>query len=66
MDKEKITRTQVRFPDAIYLAVRHIAAATNVSFNKALISLISQALESHHDQIPKSLLDQLTGQRETD
>jgi hypothetical protein len=59
-------RTQTRFPDAIYEAVRHVGAAEGISFNAALVSLISQALGSHRDQLPTKLLSQLKDQLRTD
>gem|GEM_PF-4221526 len=59
-------RTQVRFPDEIYSAVRHVAAAEHKSFNAALLGLLTQALEFHHEQLPTNLLLSLKGQQQTD
>ena len=59
-------RTQTRFPDEIHEAVRHVAAAEGQSFNSALIALVSQALESRHDQLPTMLLSRLRDRPQID
>lgn len=66
MQEKNIVRTQVRFPEALHLAVRHVAADTQASFNETLTALVFQALEAHHDRLPKKLLSQLEGLRPTD
>ena len=45
-------RTQVRLPDDVYFGVRHVAAATETSFNGAIIALLQEALANHREQIP--------------
>lgn len=51
-----IHRTQVRFPSDIYFRVRHVAAAMDISFNAAVMTLLQEALEGHHEQFPNPLL----------
>ena len=45
-------RTQIRLPEEVYFEVRHVAAATETSFNGAIISLLREALADHREQIP--------------
>lgn len=61
-----MTRTQVRFPDEIYKAVRHVAAANETSVNTAIISLLTEALESHHEQLPMSVSAHLIDRQQAD
>ncbi len=59
-----LVRTQIRIPEAVYSAVRHVAASTGRSANAAILDLLSEALESHHDQLPTSISSALKGQRQ--
>jgi hypothetical protein len=61
-----MTRTQIRFPDALYTAIRHVAASEERSFNATLVALVAQALEFHREQIPMQLLSQLGDRLQTD
>ena len=49
---ETRTRTQVRLPDDVYYGTRYVAAGLDMSFNSALIYLLREALEAHHELIP--------------
>ena len=51
-----IHRTQVRFPSDIYFRVRYVAAAMDISFNTAVMNLLLEALEGHHEHFPSHLL----------
>ena len=63
---EDVVRSQVRFPDSVYKAVRHVAAANESSINQTVISLLSEALESHHDQLPKNVSSRLRDSQQAD
>ncbi len=59
-------RTQVRLPEDVYFAVRHVAAASETSFNGAVISLLREALANHREQIPKPQSSRSERQQGTD
>ena len=63
---DDLIRTQTRFPDEIHEAIRHVGAAEGMSFNAALVRLVSQALEFRHEQLPTKLLSQLKDRPRTD
>ena len=66
MSVKEFTRTQMRFPDAIYLAIRHVAADTHKSVNATVVDLVAQALGQHRERLPMNLLSQLEGLKQTD
>lgn len=65
LKSDKVT-SQMRIPEAVYRALRHVAAERCQSINQTVIDLLMQALEAHHSSLPTALSEALGVQPKDD